>query len=54
VLARAESEEEPPRPDIVQLRSLLEDAADGVEDAFRLMRRAARSNRLRIPTSPGG
>lgn len=29
VLARAQSGEEPPRPDIVQLRSLLEDATDG-------------------------
>jgi two-component system sensor histidine kinase VicK len=29
VLARAQSGEEPPRPDIVQLRPLLEDAADG-------------------------
>jgi AmiR/NasT family two-component response regulator len=79
VLARAQSGEEPPRPDIVQLRSLLEltsvlarraaqlqEALDSriiieqakgilaeryridVEDAFRLMRRAARSNRLRI------
>jgi hypothetical protein len=27
--SRAQSGEEPPRPDIVQLRSLLEDAADG-------------------------
>src|SRR6266480_1613835 len=29
VLARAQSGEEPPRPDIVQLRPLLEDAAEG-------------------------